>query len=74
MIGELRTMPSRLRQRDSATYTCPAEKAIAASIITLSKLSPWLLCMVMAQARRSGIWQKDPSTTASISLLSGLSS
>ena len=42
------------------------------SIIALSKVRPWLLWMVIAQARRSGYCVKVPSFSSSMSLVSSL--
>jgi len=65
----LKIIPSSERQRERATYTCPWVKAARASMITLSKVSPWLLWMVNAQASFRGYWVKVPSTRSWISLV-----
>ena len=69
-MGLLSTIPSSVRQRESATYTCPKVKADAASMITLSNVSPWLLWIVTAHAARRGYCEKVPSTLGTISLVS----
>ena len=65
-IGEARTSPSNVLQRLKATYTCPEANAACASIIACSKVNPWLLCMVIAHARRRGYCLNVPCTSASI--------
>ena len=62
-ILESSTIPARLVHLLSATYTCPLLNAAAASIIKFSKVSPWLLCMVMAHARRKGYCVNVPTTS-----------
>lgn len=54
-MGDAKINPSRLLQRLKATYTCPEANDDAASMMAWSKVSPWLLWMVMAHARPQGI-------------------
>ena len=70
-IGARSRSPSKVRQRLRATYTWPKAKAASASIMARSKVSPWLLWMVIAQAGRSGYWLKLPTTLRVISVVSG---
>ena len=50
VILDVKTMPDNVVHLLKATYTCPAANACPASIIAFSKVNPWLLCMVIAQA------------------------
>ena len=63
-------IPARERHLLSATYSCPGANDCPASITALSKVSPWLLCIVIAQARRNGICANTPSVYCLISFVS----
>src|SRR5688572_28816680 len=60
-----KVIPSILVQRLKATYTWPGENASPASITTFTNVSPWLLCIVIAHARRNGNCEKVPSSSSS---------
>ena len=60
-------MPSREVQRLKATYACPpANTPPVKSTTTRLKVRPWLLCMVIAHARRMGYWMNTPNSSSSI--------
>src|SRR3989344_5408639 len=69
-IGVFILIPSSVLHLLSATYNCPCAKApLPTSIITLSNVLPWLLWIVIAQARRNGNWVKSPTSSCKISPL-----
>ena len=70
VILDERIRPSSVRQRLKATYTCPGANEDPASTITLSKVSPCDLCMVIAHASFSGSWEYRPLIVVSIVLVS----
>src|SRR3989338_971302 len=59
--------PSSVVHLLSATYSCPKVNVpFPMSIITLSKVFPWLLWIVTAQASFIGYWVKEPIVSFSI--------
>ena len=73
LMGFFSWMPSNEVQRLRATYACPpANTPPVKSMTTRLKVSPWLLCTVMAHARRTGYCVKVPSSSSSICFFSSL--
>ena len=62
----------RLATREGNVGLPVGRKRLCTSMMARSKVRPWLLCTVMAQAGRRGYCVKVPSTTSSISLVRSL--
>src|SRR3989344_5693784 len=54
--------PASVRTRESATYPWPYSKVCERSMWTASSDIPWLLCTVIAHARRRGTWMMRART------------
>ncbi len=63
-IRERKTSPSSEVSLLRATYTWPGAKDAPASMTAFSNVRPWLLWMVIAQARRIGYWEKLPNSSS----------